>query len=164
MNFTSDSNDVSPKLLLGVLLAAVFESYTHFRESEEEFVKRVRVPPRSVVKSVFYSALCGLLQAAPTTNLSCRPPSSILCNSAFPVRHICFSCCFTPVDDRNTSNVSMLLEVTSDTASVFFVDYFCTRVGFSMTRPDQILGVYLNLEISVQALSLDSVRSPLCRR
>lgn len=41
MNFTSDSNDVSPKLLLGVLLAAVFESYTHFRESEEEFVKRV---------------------------------------------------------------------------------------------------------------------------
>ncbi|CBZ55747.1 hypothetical protein NCLIV_061720 [Neospora caninum Liverpool] len=48
VNFSSESNDVSPVLLLGVLLAAVFESYTHFRESEEAFVKRVeqgQLPP-----------------------------------------------------------------------------------------------------------------------
>ncbi|KFG47495.1 acetyl-coA carboxylase ACC2, partial [Toxoplasma gondii GAB2-2007-GAL-DOM2] len=52
VNFSSDSNDVSPVLLLGVLLAAVFESYTHFRESEEAFVKRVeqgQLPPSIAV-------------------------------------------------------------------------------------------------------------------
>ncbi|PHJ25472.1 acetyl-coa carboxylase acc2, partial [Cystoisospora suis] len=69
VNFTSDSNDVSPKLLLGVLLAAVFESYTHFRESEEEFVKRVeqgQLPP-----SISVSYECTLVYRSTKFTLQC---------------------------------------------------------------------------------------------